>query len=183
MEISVEFCNKDLVKKLGCKWLKNKDKNYNWICPFDNSSENIKKLIKLQEQGKIGFKTGKKIERNEKCIKGEILFWVSMGGPTGFFQICLNEKQIYEQINTVFRLPKNEDGDLFIAEEEEIPKAEQELNKKIKELTDNKVIKYNEMLKRQEQERLQFEESYNEELTHLNNCKFRDYDQDIRSFN
>jgi hypothetical protein len=106
-----------------------------------------------------------------------------MGGPTGFFEICLNEKQIYEQINTVFRLPKNEDGDLFIAEEEEIPKAEQELNKKIKELTDNKVIKYNEMLKRQEQERLQFEESYNEELTHLNNCKFRDYDQDIRSFN
>jgi hypothetical protein len=186
MEISVEFCNKDLVKKLGCKWLKNKDKNYNWICPFDISSTNLKELIKLQDQGKIGFKTGKKISTNRYTYKkseGEVLFVVNDGGPTWHYEICLNEKQIYEQINTVFRLPKNEDGDLFIAEEEEPSKAEQELNKKIKELNDIKLIKYNEMLKRQEQERLQFEESYNEELTHLNNCKFRDYDQDIRSFN
>jgi hypothetical protein len=186
MEISVEFRNKDLVKKLGCKWICIKEQKgdsltkYGWVCPLDNSSKNIEKLIKLQDKGTIGFRSGKTTNGNRPCIEGEITFWISMGGPTGFFDICLNEKQIYETINNVFRLPKNED--LFIEDEPYIEK-EKEIDDKIKKLTNEKKKKYDEMIKKQEQERLQFEESYNEELTHLNNCKFRDYDQDIRSFN
>ena len=131
MEISVEFCNKDLVKKLGCKWLKNKDKNYNWVCPLDNSSKNIEELIKLQDKGTIGFSSGKTTNGNRKCIEGEILFRINTGGTTGCFVICLNKKEIYETINKVYILPKNEDGDLFIEDDPWIEK-EKEIDNKIK---------------------------------------------------
>jgi len=184
MEICVEYSNKDLVKKLGCKWLKNKDKDYKWICPFDNSSNNVKGLIKLQDQGIIGFKSGSQITSNcyhYKKQEGEILFWTSMGGPTGYYDRCLNEKQIYEKINTVFRLPKNENGDLFIEDDPWI-EEEKKIDDKIKLLAIEKKNKYDEMIKRHEEEKKQLELYYKDEETHLNNCKFRDYEQDIRSF-
>ena len=42
MNIYVEFSNKDLVKKLGCKW---DQEGKSWQCHHTNSDENIKKLI------------------------------------------------------------------------------------------------------------------------------------------
>lgn len=184
MEICVEYSNKDLVKKYGCKWLKNKGENYKWVCPLNNSSTNIKELIKLQDQGTIGFKTGKTITSNRynyKKKEDEVLLYVQDGGPLWHYEICLNEKQIYEKINTVFRLPKNEEGDLFIEDDPWIEK-EKEIDNKIKLLAIERKKKYDEMIERQEEERIQFEIFYGDEESHLHNCKFRDYDQDIRSF-
>jgi len=187
MEISVAFCNKDLVKKLGCKWLVVKKQKgdslakYGWVCPLDISSKNIKELIKLQDKGTIGFRSGKTTNGNRKCIEGEITFYISTGGPTGFFDICLNEKEIYEIINKVYRLPKNEDGDLFI-EDEPCIEEEKQIDDKIKLLAIERKKKYDEMIERQQEERIQFEIFYEEEESHLQNCKFRDYDQEIRSW-
>ena len=54
MNIYVDFSNKDLVKKLGCKWNKEENK---WQCHHDNSDINIKKLIQHQKDGVLCFIT------------------------------------------------------------------------------------------------------------------------------
>ena len=53
---------------------------------------------------------------------------------------------------------------------------------KITTLKQERQVKFNEMIKRHDEELKKLEEYYIEEETHLNNCKFRDYDQDIRSW-
>ena len=59
---------------------------------------------------------------------------------------------------------------------------EKQIDQKIKSLTIESYVKYDEMIKRHEEEKRIFDLYYVEEKRHLNNCKYRDYDQDIRSW-
>jgi len=96
MNIYVEFSNKDQVKKLGCKWVRDERHDYGncWKCPFNNSKENVKKLIELQKRKIISFEK-RKVSQNYEKKDGEDV--MRLGYKQGHSQILrFTEKEIYQ---------------------------------------------------------------------------------------
>jgi len=96
MNIYVEFSNKDQVKKLGCKWVRDERHDYGncWKCPFNNSKENVKKLIELQKRKIISFEK-RQVSQNYEKKDGEDV--MRLGYKQGHSQILgFTEKEIYQ---------------------------------------------------------------------------------------
>lgn len=192
MNIQVEFAKKDLIKKLGCIW--KKDINM-WHCPIYNTDDNFEKLIALQDAGEIGFTTGRNISysRCGSYIKkpNEILYTLNTGGPTYCYVICFTREQIYEKVNKFkankklkeLKEIKETKVDEFDDSDDSDLTTEQLLEKQIMKLKKERINKIDELKQKQIEELEKLEEHYEDELRHLNNCKFRDYDPDIRSWN
>ena len=196
MNICVEFSKKDLVKSLGCRW---QNENKRWVCPMYNSDDNFEKLIKLQDLGELGFTKGLKIHSNTVDFKNtsSVYIRVNTGGPTYAYEVCFTREQIYEKLNEYknnkkkfVKLPKVEDEftdddltDLTLGSESVKLTTEQLLELKINKLKIERRNKVDELRQQQIEELEKLEEYYEDEIRHLNNCKFRDYDSEIRSFN
>jgi len=52
LEIFVNYCDRNKVKALGCKWNPNEKE---WYCPLGINKENLDGLIALQNKRLIGF--------------------------------------------------------------------------------------------------------------------------------
>ena len=52
LEIFVNYCDRNKVKALGCKWNPNEKE---WYCPLGISQNNLNALIELQNKREIGF--------------------------------------------------------------------------------------------------------------------------------
>lgn len=187
MNICVEFSKKDLVKSLGCRW---QNENKRWVCPMYNTDENFEKLIKLQDLGELGFTKGLKIHPNTVDFKNtkSVYIKVNTGGPTYCYEVCFTKEQIYEKLNEYkenkkkfVKLPKAEDE--FTDDDLDNLTTEQLLEKRINKLKEERTNKIDELRQQQIEELEKLENYYEDEIRHLNNCKFRDYDSEIRSFN
>ena len=196
MNIYVDFSNKDLVKKLGCKWNKEENK---WQCHHDNSDINIKKLIQHQKDGVLCFITQfiskHNVDKHPESFKNQNLF--NPGYKNVSYILYYDEETILSIINNSRQQEKrnrelrkkdpiddfNDDED---TEKEEAPdniiEEEKIINKNIELLKEQKQKKYNEMIKKHEEEKLAFKLYYEGEEQHLKNCIYRDYCQDIRSW-
>jgi len=189
MNIFVEFKNKDLVKKLGCKWVDGA-----WICPYNNTDSNIDQLLKLQSQGKIAFPKGD-VDSSYQPKDGED---VILRGSTYAYRHLIghNRKEIYDMIAkfnskpipkpvqknyiksskaSVSDFDSDSDDDNIVAEEKII-------SNKIKLLKEEEHKQYNVMIKKHEEEKSALKLYFEKEEQHLKNCIFRDYEQNTRSW-
>ena len=188
MNIYVEFSNKDLVKKLGCKWDQEKK---SWQCHHTNSDENIKKLIQHQKNGEIcfinHFVPKYTVDKHSESFKNQNLFdigyqnisYIMYHDEETILNIIKSSRQQEKRNKELTKNCKVKVVDEFIDDVKENVIKEDD---KITTLKQERQVKFNEMIKRHEEELKKLEEYYIEEETHLNNCKFRDYDQDIRSW-